>query len=82
MQQDTRKHPDTHPDTYAHTTGEHLAFSLEGVGVSFGETCALRDVVLNAHVGEYIAIVGANESGKSTLAKVIAGLLAPDEGHV
>lgn len=82
MQQDTRKHPDTHPDTYAHTTGEHLAFSLEGVGVSFGETYALRDVVLNAHVGEYIAIVGANGSGKSTLAKVIAGLLAPDEGHV
>lgn len=82
MQQDTRKHPDTHPDTYAHTTGEHLAFSLEGVGVSFGETCALRDVVLNAHVGEYIAILGANGSGKSTLAKVIAGLLAPDEGHV
>lgn len=78
MQVDTHKHP----DTYAHTTGAHLAFSLEGVGVSFGETRALANITLSAHVGEYIAIVGANGSGKSTLAKVIAGLLAPDEGHV
>jgi iron complex transport system ATP-binding protein len=42
----------------------------------------LRDVSLQAHAGEFIAVVGPNGAGKSTLLKVMAGLLKPDQGRV
>lgn len=40
------------------------------------------DVELEVGEGEVVALIGANGSGKSTLLSVVAGLLAPDEGHV
>ncbi|QDQ29367.1 ATP-binding cassette domain-containing protein [Chitinimonas arctica] len=43
---------------------------------------ALRELSLAIEAGQTIALVGENGSGKTTLAKVIAGLLQPDEGVV
>jgi ribose transport system ATP-binding protein len=49
---------------------------------SFGVTKALRGVNFSANFGEVHAIVGGNGCGKSTLAKVISGVLPLDKGKV
>ncbi|MEQ6377204.1 energy-coupling factor transporter ATPase [Bacillaceae bacterium S4-13-56] len=42
----------------------------------------LRNLSLSVHEGEWLTIVGANGTGKSTLLKVISGLLKPQHGSV
>ena len=46
------------------------------------QVVALREVNLNFHEGEFIAIMGRNASGKTTLVKHINGLLKPTRGTV
>ncbi|HET8615707.1 MAG TPA: ABC transporter ATP-binding protein [Actinomycetales bacterium] len=47
-----------------------------------GSFWALRDVSFAVRPGEAVGLVGANGQGKSTLLKLIAGVLVPDEGTV
>ncbi|MFR8045811.1 MAG: ATP-binding cassette domain-containing protein, partial [Eggerthella lenta] len=42
----------------------------------------LRDVGLEAHSGEVIALVGANGAGKTTLASILSGLRRPSKGII
>lgn len=43
---------------------------------------ALEDVSFNANSGELIALIGRNGAGKTTITKIINGLLRPTEGSV
>ncbi|MDZ5649374.1 ABC transporter ATP-binding protein [Nitrospirillum sp. BR 11828] len=47
-----------------------------------GRTVVLRDFNLSVAPGEFIAIVGASGVGKSTLLRVVAGLVPPNSGTV
>ncbi len=47
-----------------------------------GERPVLRDIGLELHPGDYVAIVGESGSGKSTLLNLIAGLELPDSGNI
>jgi len=59
---------------------------LNNVSKGFGEgkfrTEVLRNINLSIEEGEFLAIVGFTGSGKTTLIKLISGLLMPDEGQI
>lgn len=56
--------------------------AIVGVRKSFGMTKALNGCNFSANLGEIHAIVGGNGCGKSTLAKVISGVIPIDAGQV
>ena len=53
---------------------------LRGVSKRFRSTEALRDVDLELHAGEVVALLGANGAGKTTAISVLLGLRRPDSG--
>lgn len=63
-------------------TRSQPVLSVRGIHKSFGPVRALDGVDLEVHRHEVVALVGDNAAGKSTLAKVVAGVLAPDAGTV
>ena len=42
----------------------------------------VKDFSLDIEKGEYVSLVGHNGCGKSTLARLLVGLLVPEEGHI
>lgn len=59
----------------------HVSVRLTEVAKSFGETRALKKCDFEAFSGEVHAIVGENGSGKSTMAKIMSGVLNADSGE-
>lgn len=56
--------------------------TLSGVGFAYSDRQVLRDVSLTVNQGDYLAILGPNGGGKTTLLKCILGLLTPQRGSV
>ncbi|MBB1075427.1 ABC transporter ATP-binding protein [Rhodoferax sp. 4810] len=52
------------------------------LGFCYGSTVVLDAVDLTVQRGEFIGIVGPNGGGKSTLLKLMLGLLKPTSGHL
>lgn len=88
-------HTDRVADIALATTERHLdsnyvgpmpEMSIELRNVSFrygqGEPWILKDCSLRIALGESVAITGPSGSGKTTLAKIILGLLEPEDGEV
>jgi len=46
----------------------------------FGDLVAVDDVTLKVERGEFFAVLGPNAAGKTTLIRVLAGLLKPSQG--
>lgn len=55
---------------------------LKGISKSFGEKKILDSVDLTIYRGEGLVIIGPSGTGKSTILRIIAGLLAPDAGEI
>lgn len=55
---------------------------LKGVSKSFGNNKVLDNVDLTIYRGEALGIIGPSGTGKSTILRVIAGLIALDSGDV
>lgn len=63
-------------------TGERAVIRLENVHKSFGETLALDDVSLWVQEQDLFGLVGPDGAGKTTLMRVVCGLIRPDSGQV
>jgi ATP-binding cassette subfamily F protein 3 len=55
---------------------------LEGASVGYDGTAVLRDLNLRLDVDDRIGLLGVNGAGKSTFAKMVAGALALQSGHL
>ena len=55
---------------------------LRNVSFSYGGEKVLTNVNLSVHKGDYLGVVGPNGGGKTTLLKIMLGLLKPKEGKV
>jgi zinc transport system ATP-binding protein len=55
---------------------------VRNVSFSYGGQPVLENVSLEIESGDFVGMVGPNGAGKTTLARIILGLMEPDEGDV
>ncbi len=59
-----------------------MAIELKKLNMAYGSTVALKDFDLHIEDGEFVAILGPSGGGKSTILRIIAGLIIQDSGDV
>ncbi|NJL45478.1 MAG: ABC transporter ATP-binding protein [Leptolyngbyaceae cyanobacterium SM2_3_12] len=62
--------------------GQEILLELRGISKSFGTNQVLNNIDLTVYRGESVAIIGPSGTGKSTILRIVAGLLAPDAGEI
>ena len=55
---------------------------FQGVSKAFGIQTVLRDFSLDVEPGAFVSIIGRSGCGKTTVLKLVNGLLSPDTGRV
>lgn len=55
---------------------------IKNVTFSYDEEEVIKDVYLQVHKGDYLGIIGPNGGGKTTLLKLMVGLLTPSKGEI
>ena len=55
---------------------------MEHIFHSYGEHTVLKDFCMDIQDGEFISVIGGSGSGKTTVLKLINGLLIPDQGEI
>jgi ribose transport system ATP-binding protein len=62
-------------------SGGQAAIAVEAMRKAYGATVAVDDVSFAVAAGSVHALLGENGAGKSTIVKLLSGLVAPDSGH-
>lgn len=68
--------------THADSTSVQPVIELRKVSKSFGDQHILDQVDLKLFSGEALVLVGPSGTGKSTILRIVSGLLEPDSGEV
>lgn len=67
----------------ATSTQQEKVLSFQNVSYSYdGNRLALDDLSFDLYRGEMVSILGKNGSGKSTITKLIMGVISPDQGQI
>jgi sulfate transport system ATP-binding protein len=59
-----------------------MSIEIRNINKHFGTFQALKNVNLDIHSGELLALLGPSGCGKTTLLRIIAGLETPDTGNI
>ena len=78
--------PPTSPDRFSFTfpppsRAPKLVMEMKRISKSYGEQKVFNDMDLTIQRGDRIALLGPNGTGKTTLVKLMAGVLDPDSGQ-
>lgn len=63
-------------------TNNDLVVEVEGVDFSYGTTPVVENATFTIQRGDFVCIVGPNGGGKTTLLRLMLGLLKPDRGRL
>ncbi len=55
---------------------------LDMVSAGYGAVVAVRDITMRIDQGEFVALIGSNGAGKSTILRAISGLIRPMQGSI
>ena len=58
------------------------AIEMNGVWFSYDKTPILEDISFTLKQGDFLGMIGPNGGGKTTLLKLLLGILKPDRGHI
>ena len=58
------------------------AIRMENIVKTYGETRVLNGLSLSIEEGTFLTVVGSSGCGKTTLLKMINGLIKPDSGKI
>ncbi|WP_298429737.1 ATP-binding cassette domain-containing protein, partial [Ottowia sp.] len=61
---------------------QDAAVVIEGLDKHFGHVRALRNLSARIHYGRLTGLVGPDGAGKTTLMRILTGLLVPNAGRV
>jgi zinc transport system ATP-binding protein len=63
-------------------SGHDVVLEVRGLSFGYEREPILRDINLHVHAGDFLAIIGPNGGGKTTLLRVMLGLCRPWQGLV
>lgn len=64
------------------TSAAHTMIELKTVSKHFDDTDALTDVSFSVHESQIVTLLGPSGCGKTTSLRLIAGIVAPDQGEI
>lgn len=73
-------HADMHLSLEPRTKSGNDVLHIENLSKAFAERILFKDLGFDIKRGEHVAIIGDNGTGKTTILKIINGLLPPDTG--
>jgi zinc transport system ATP-binding protein len=65
-----------------HPPDRRIVLKFEGVSFAYGNVKVLENAAFHIHEGEFVALVGPNGSGKTTVLKLLLGLETPEAGNI
>ena len=70
------------PDLEKHVASGEVLVEVKDVSFDYGSSYHLNDMNFTIRKGEKISIIGKNGAGKSTMAKLLCGIIRPKKGEI
>lgn len=82
LEKPTAARTDIHMVLTPKCTSGNDVLHIEGLSKSFGSLSLFHDIDMDIKRGEHVAIIGDNGTGKTTILKIINGILESDSGII